>query len=161
MTLVEAIRSTSAAPAAPALLREFNDAGVLAAADVHVAEGSAELAGEQDERVLLAAALAVRAPRIGHVHVDLATIRDTATVDTEEPIDLSQLPWPEPGRLGRARGRERPRRRRRGSRTRRAARSASSAPGSTSTATGGRSGSRRRPARRQRAGAAGRLAAAC
>jgi exodeoxyribonuclease V alpha subunit len=82
---------------APDLLREFNEAGVLAAADVHVARRLAELAGEQDECVLLAAALAVRAPRIGHVHVDLATIRNTATVDTEEPIDLSQLRWPEPG----------------------------------------------------------------
>ena len=45
---------------------------------------------------MLAAALAVRAPRIGHVLVDLATIRDIATVDTDEPVDLSELPWPEP-----------------------------------------------------------------
>jgi exodeoxyribonuclease V alpha subunit len=81
---------------APELLRAFNDAGVLAPADVHVARRLAELAGERDERVLLAAALAVRAPRIGHVHVDLATIRDTATVDTEEIVDLTELPWPEP-----------------------------------------------------------------
>jgi exodeoxyribonuclease V alpha subunit len=28
------------------------------------------------------------------VHVDLASIRDTAAVDTEEPVDLSALPWP-------------------------------------------------------------------
>ena len=56
--------STSAARCGrPALLREFNEAGVLAAADVHVARRLAELAGEQDERVLLAVALAVRAPR--------------------------------------------------------------------------------------------------
>ena len=43
---------------------------------------------------MLAAALAVRAPRVGHVYVDLATIRDRATVDSEEPVDLSGLPWP-------------------------------------------------------------------
>ena len=43
------------------------------------------LAGEDDEAVLLAAALAVRGPRLGHVCVDLATIRETATVDAEEP----------------------------------------------------------------------------
>jgi exodeoxyribonuclease V alpha subunit len=79
---------------APGLLREFNDAGVLTAADVHVALRVSGLAGEVDESVLLAAALAVRAPRLGHVYVDLATIRDTAAVETDEPVDLSVLPWP-------------------------------------------------------------------
>jgi exodeoxyribonuclease V alpha subunit len=77
------------------LLRTFNDAGVLAAADVHVAARLTALGDEDDESVALAAALAVRGPRLGHVLVDLATIRDTATVDTEEPVDLSELPWPE------------------------------------------------------------------
>ncbi|MGH2950238.1 MAG: AAA family ATPase, partial [Solirubrobacteraceae bacterium] len=76
------------------LLREFNDAGVLAAADVHVALRLAALGGERDEWVALAAALAVRGPRLGHVFVDLATIRDTATVEADEPVDLSGLPWP-------------------------------------------------------------------
>ena len=79
---------------APGLLRDFNDAGVLMAADVHVALRLADLAGERDEAVILAAALAVRAPRLGHVLVDLATIADTATVDADEPVDLSTLPWP-------------------------------------------------------------------
>jgi exodeoxyribonuclease V alpha subunit len=82
---------------APGLLRDFNDVGVLAAADVHVALRLAGLAGDDDEWVALAAALAVRGPRLGHVCVDLTTIRDTATVDSEEPLDLSQLAWPEPG----------------------------------------------------------------
>ncbi len=80
---------------APGLLRAFNDAGVLAAADVHVAVVLARLAGERDDAVLLAAALAVRAPRLGHVVVDLATIRDTAAVEADEPVDLSALPWPD------------------------------------------------------------------
>jgi exodeoxyribonuclease V alpha subunit len=79
---------------APGLLRAFNDAGVLAPADVHVASRLGELAGETDERVLLAAALAVRGPRLGHVLVDLATISATAAVDADEPIDLAALPWP-------------------------------------------------------------------
>src|SRR4051812_49495271 len=92
--------------AATGLLRQFNEAGVLAPADVHVARRLSELAGEDDEAVLLAAALAVRGPRLGHVCVDLATIRDTATVDVEEPIDLSALPWPDPDDwLERVRGR--------------------------------------------------------
>ena len=64
---------------ATGLLREFNDIGVLSAADVHVAARLGELVGEDDEAVRLAVALAVRGPRLGHVFVDLATIRDTAT----------------------------------------------------------------------------------
>jgi exodeoxyribonuclease V alpha subunit len=83
-----ALRSTG-------LIREFNEIGVLAAADVHVALRLLALAGEEDELVALAVALAVRAPRLGHVYVDLATIRDRATVDSDEPVDLSVLPWPE------------------------------------------------------------------
>jgi exodeoxyribonuclease V alpha subunit len=75
-------------------LREFNDAGLLAPADIHVARRLAQLAGESDERVALAAALAVRGPRLGHVYVDVATIRETATVDVDEPVDLTKLPWP-------------------------------------------------------------------
>jgi exodeoxyribonuclease V alpha subunit len=81
---------------ASGLLAEFNDAGVLAAADVHVARQLASLAGERDPSVLLAIALAVRAPRLGHVLVDLAAIRATAAVDAEAPVDLETLAWPEP-----------------------------------------------------------------
>jgi exodeoxyribonuclease V alpha subunit len=81
---------------APGLLRAFNDIGLLTPADVHVATRLAQLAGEEDPTVALAAALAVRAPRLGHVYVDLATIRDTAAVEAEEPVDLTALPWPDP-----------------------------------------------------------------
>jgi exodeoxyribonuclease V alpha subunit len=77
------------------LLREFNDAGVLAPADVHVAQRLVELAGDSDEWVALAAALAVRGPRLGHVYVDISTIHRSATVDAEEPVDLAALPWPD------------------------------------------------------------------
>jgi exodeoxyribonuclease V alpha subunit len=80
---------------APEPLRAFNDAGVISSADVHVARRLAALGAVEDPAVLLAVALAVRAPRLGHVLVDLATIRDTVAVDTEEPIDLGALPWPE------------------------------------------------------------------
>ena len=76
-------------------LRAFNEAGVIAAADLHVARRLAELAGEEDEAVRLAAALAVRGPRLGHVFVDVKEIRDTVTVDTDEPVDLGALPWPD------------------------------------------------------------------
>jgi exodeoxyribonuclease V alpha subunit len=77
-------------------LREFNEAGVIDAADVHVARELGRLGAESDETVLLAVALAVRGPRLGHVHVDLERIRDTAAVDAEEPVDLAALHWPDP-----------------------------------------------------------------
>jgi exodeoxyribonuclease V alpha subunit len=73
---------------ASGLLALFNDAGVLAAADVHVARRLAALVREPEPSVQLAIALAVRAPRLGHVLVDLARIRDTAAVDAEQPVDL-------------------------------------------------------------------------
>ena len=61
------------------LLRVFNDAGVLTAADVHVALRLGRLGSDEDESVLLAAALAVRGPRLRHVCTDLASIRDTSS----------------------------------------------------------------------------------
>ena len=79
-------------------LRAFNEAGVLAAADVHVALRLGRLAGEDDDGTLLATALAVRAPRLGSVCVDLATIATTAAGDFEAMVDLQALPWPDPGR---------------------------------------------------------------
>jgi exodeoxyribonuclease V alpha subunit len=68
---------------------------VLAAADVHVAARLARLAGEEDPRVLLAAALAVRAPRLRHVYVDLATASETTVGD--DAADVGALPWPPAG----------------------------------------------------------------
>jgi exodeoxyribonuclease V alpha subunit len=85
------------AAGASGLLREFNRAGVLSAADVHVARRLGRLGSERDDAVLLAVALAVRAPRLGHVHVDLESIRDTAAVESENPVDLEALPWPDVG----------------------------------------------------------------
>jgi exodeoxyribonuclease V alpha subunit len=82
------------AVSATGLLRIFNEIGLLSAADVHVAARLAELAGEDDDAVRLAIALAVRGPRLGHVFVELATVRDTASVESDEPVDLSALPWP-------------------------------------------------------------------
>ncbi len=75
-------------------LREFNQAGALVAADVHVALRLGRLCGESDERVLLAAAFAVRGPRLGHVCVDLATVQETVVVEGDSAVDLSALPWP-------------------------------------------------------------------
>jgi exodeoxyribonuclease V alpha subunit len=82
---------------ASGVLRAFNEAGVLAAADLHVALRLAALGGGGDDAVLLAAALAVRAPRLRHVCADLASARDTVTSDLDEPVDLQSLAWPATG----------------------------------------------------------------
>ncbi|WP_280463229.1 exodeoxyribonuclease V subunit alpha [Nocardia carnea] len=80
------------------ILREFNEAGVLSAADVHVAARLGRLAGEDREPVLFAAALAVRAVRSGSVCLDLTRMRDIGVdTDDEHPdqLDLTELPWPD------------------------------------------------------------------
>jgi len=76
------------------LLGAFNRAGILAPADVHVALRLARLVGEDSEEVLLGVAFAVRAPRVGHVRVELGLVRDTAAVDVEDAVDVDALPWP-------------------------------------------------------------------
>src|SRR5205823_5168986 len=81
---------------ASGLLREFNDAGLLSAADVHVALRLSDLAGNIDDWVSLAAALAVRAPRLANVCVDLATVHAIASVESEDEIDIATLSWPAP-----------------------------------------------------------------
>ena len=81
---------------AAGLLGAFNAAGVLDAADVHVAHRVGRLGGEPDEQVLLAAALAVRAARLGSVCVDLAAAHHTVLGESDEPVDVSALPWPSP-----------------------------------------------------------------
>ncbi len=86
--------ASDVAMSAAGTLAVFNRAGVLSAADVHVAQRLAELGGEADDGVTLAAALAVRAPRLGHVYVDLEAVRHTAA-DEDGELDLGALPWPD------------------------------------------------------------------
>ncbi|MFL6159260.1 MAG: exodeoxyribonuclease V subunit alpha [Marmoricola sp.] len=75
---------------ATGILRTFNQAGVLDAADVHVADRLGGLVGETTPEVLLAAALTVRAVRLGSICLDPATI-------AELPLETEvELPWPEP-----------------------------------------------------------------
>ena len=77
------------------LLAEFNAAGVLAAADVHVATTLGRLCGESTDDVLLAAALAVRAVREGSVCLDLAEAHRSAG-DVDDRTVLETLSWPQP-----------------------------------------------------------------
>ena len=90
-------RDRATARSATGLLATFNQAGVLSAADVHVATTLARLASEPDEHVALAAALASRAVRHGSVAVDLRTIATGAAPPPLEDADgdLELLPWPD------------------------------------------------------------------
>lgn len=74
------------AVSASGLLRAFNEAGVLEAADVHVAQRLTAMSGEPDESVSLAVALVVRALRGGSVCIDLRAI--------EAQVGAPDLPWP-------------------------------------------------------------------
>jgi exodeoxyribonuclease V alpha subunit len=81
---------SSLALTATGKLRDFNQAGVLVAADVHVASRLATMLGESDESVALACALVVRAVRAGSVCLDLTEARE------EAGEDAADLDWPDP-----------------------------------------------------------------
>ena len=91
--------STCGWPAVPpGLLGQFNAAGRAGVRPTSTwRRGCGALGGEADERVLLAAALAVRAVRHGSVCVDLAEARQPPPPSTTSPARRSPaLPWPEP-----------------------------------------------------------------
>ena len=80
-------------------LRIWREAGVLDAAEVHIASSLAARAGESRPHVVLALALAVAAPRSGHVALDPAHVRESAMREAERVDDVSrdevaELPWP-------------------------------------------------------------------
>lgn len=75
------------------LLGAFAAAGVLTTADVRVAERLGTLAGDEDERVHLAAACAVRAVRGGSSCVVLADLPGSVAADDGAAPDV---PWPDP-----------------------------------------------------------------
>jgi exodeoxyribonuclease V alpha subunit len=83
-------------------LQPWRDAGVLLAVDVHTAATLARLAGlgPKDRDVVVAAALASRAPRHGHVCLDLLTVHESAKAererngDLEPAVGIDALPWP-------------------------------------------------------------------
>jgi exodeoxyribonuclease V alpha subunit len=86
----------SRALTATGLLREFNEAGVLGLADVHTARAVSRMARVSEEPVQLALALAVRALRMGSVCVDLGSVAGTVFDESEQGLDVSRLPWPDP-----------------------------------------------------------------
>ena len=85
---------TSALTTSRPELRAYQDAGVFTPADIHTAVALCRLGGETDDRVLLAAALTVRALRQGSVCVALNDY-DTLVADiTATGEEAAALDWP-------------------------------------------------------------------
>ncbi len=80
--------------APPPVLEQFNRAGVLNLADVHVAKTLCRVCGENNPLVLLAAALAVRAPRLGHVCLELGSVAESVAPEEDAEVSVETLEWP-------------------------------------------------------------------
>ncbi len=96
------VEPNSEEQAALDVLGPFVRAGVLASLDLHVAALLGRRVGMLDPDVLLAAALAVRAPRFGHICVDLDALTigellpaavDGAADDAPAPPNLPESGW--------------------------------------------------------------------
>ncbi len=94
------IHAAAAAPqlvvGASGLVAAFNDAGSLSPLDVHSSTVISRLWGETHPQVILAAALAVRGTRFGHVCIRLGHQREVMAVEGQPPEVLESLPWPDP-----------------------------------------------------------------
>ncbi|HWE65592.1 MAG TPA: exodeoxyribonuclease V subunit alpha [Acidimicrobiales bacterium] len=83
---------TVVVPPEVAVLAPFVEAGVFDSSEVQLAAALVRLAPDLTDPVVLAAALAARGPRLGHVCVRLD---DTASVVGQNDTDVVELPWPE------------------------------------------------------------------
>ena len=79
---------------ATGLLASFTARGVLAPSDAAVARRLGRLGREDDDEVLLAAALTVRALRGGSVCLALGDVDRVVLTDDGTLDDTSDLPWP-------------------------------------------------------------------
>lgn len=84
-----------------AALGPFVEAGVLDPSAVHLAGLIARTVDGVEPEVLLAAALAARAPLFGHVCVVVKSVASSIVVDEVRAAGLGPLPWPDPQRWAR------------------------------------------------------------
>ncbi len=80
-------------PAGTDVLGPFCAAGLLEPVDVHLAAAISRLAPDTRPGVVLGAAMASRAPRFGHVCLDVDRAATTIVAEGGAPTDL---PWPAP-----------------------------------------------------------------
>jgi exodeoxyribonuclease V alpha subunit len=75
-------------------LRELNEAGLLSAGEIRIAQRLAALADDDAAAVVVAAAFAVQAPARGHVHVDLAALGEPVTdALAAAGLAVAEAPW--------------------------------------------------------------------
>ena len=77
---------------AQGVLLAFQDAAVISAADIHVGLRLGKLGGENDESVLLAVALTVRAARLGSVCLELAAAPVQIVAEVDDPMVHAATP---------------------------------------------------------------------
>jgi exodeoxyribonuclease V alpha subunit len=80
------------------ILAPFVDAGVFEASDVHVAALVARTLAGLEPEVMLATALAARAPRLGYVCVEIGTVAKSIVIDETDASSVGPLAWPDPAR---------------------------------------------------------------
>ncbi len=98
------VRPETPEQAAINLLTPYFQAGILGSVDIHVVIHLGRRVGELDPQVLLAGALAVRAPRFGHICVDLQSITLSDLLPHGPQPPSTQVPaLPGPGWLERLR----------------------------------------------------------
>jgi exodeoxyribonuclease V alpha subunit len=74
----------------------FVDAGVLGPFEQQLVEAVVRLEPRATPHALLALAMAARAPRFGHVCVELGRVRDQVVDDDDTALPARDLPWPDP-----------------------------------------------------------------
>ena len=89
--------SEVAVPKRVAVLAPHVEAGVFGSYEVHLAATVARIEPSVSDEALLALALASRAPRFGHVFVDLDTVAGLTLGDDVREVDVPTPPWPEAG----------------------------------------------------------------
>ena len=95
---------TIAVPTVATDLQPFVAAGVLTDAELRLAARLGRIGGDQHRDVLLAIALALRAPRYGHVCVELDRVAERVAVEPQPTTGgapdampaTDELPWPSP-----------------------------------------------------------------
>ena len=84
-----------------ALFSPFVRAGGREAADVHLASLIARTVDGVEPEVLLGAAFAARAVRLGHVCILIGSLARSVVVDEVNAVSTDSLPWPDPEHWGR------------------------------------------------------------
>ena len=77
-----------------AMLAPFVEAGVFGSFEVQLATAMVRLQPDVDDQVVLALAVAARAPRFGHVCADLSRLAEQIVEADESAPRVGRLPWP-------------------------------------------------------------------